>query len=217
MGFRLAPNFKRPYGSANIREFWTRWHISLSTWFRDYVYIPMGGNRVSKGRKYINLLVVFLLSGVWHGAGWNFIIWGLIHGLVMVAWVMYTDLRGQEAGRDRGGGWLRRLVAVGWTFGLVSVAWVFFRCADVGQAVHVLSHLAGFSGDIHYEMQIAKTTIILGCLFIGALLLLERMMSPLMEELQDRWWGDVAFCVFALGAILLFGVFGSQPFIYFQF
>lgn len=217
MGFRLAPNFNRPYSSANIREFWTRWHISLSSWFRDYVYIPMGGNRVSKGRKYVNLLVVFLLSGVWHGAGWNFIIWGLLHGLVMVAWVMYTDRRGQEAGRDKGGGWLGRLAAVVWTFGLVSVAWVFFRCADVGQAVHVLSRLAGFSGDIHYEEQIAKTTIVLGCLFIGAMLLLERMLSPVMEELQVRWWADVAFCVFALGAILLFGVFGSQPFIYFQF
>jgi alginate O-acetyltransferase complex protein AlgI len=224
MGFRLAPNFNRPYSSANIREFWTRWHISLSSWFRDYVYIPMGGNRVSKGRKYVNLLIVFLLSGMWHGAGWNFIIWGLIHGLVMVGWVMYTDRRGQEAGggrpeggRNRGGGWLGRLVTVVWTFGLVSVAWVFFRCADVGQAVHVLSHLAGSSGDIHYETQIAKTTIVLGCLFIGVMLLLERMLSPVMEELQDRWWGDVAFCVFALGAILLFGVFGSQPFIYFQF
>jgi D-alanyl-lipoteichoic acid acyltransferase DltB (MBOAT superfamily) len=175
----------------------------------------MGGNRVGRGRKYINLLVVFLLSGLWHGAGWNFIVWGVLHGLIMLAWVMYADRSGQ--GGRKGAGWIPRAVGVVWTFGLVTIAWVFFRCADMGQAVHILAHLAGFSGDIHYEMQIARTTIALGCFFIIALLVLERMLSPIMEELQDRWWPDVAFCAFALGAILLFGVFGSQPFIYFQF
>ena len=82
MGYKLMTNFRRPYFSQNIREFWSRWHISLSTWFRDYVYISLGGNRVVKWRWYYNLFITFLISGLWHGAEWTFVIWGAIHGLV---------------------------------------------------------------------------------------------------------------------------------------
>ena len=215
MGFRLVTNFDRPYTSGNIRVFWSRWHISLTSWFRDYVYIPLGGNRVGAGRKYWNVLLVFLLSGLWHGAGWNFIVWGALHGVLMIMWRVYA---GKGAAAARGvsttvGRWLGVLG----TFLAVSVLWVFFRCPDIGQAVHVLSHLAGYTGDVHFERNIDKTTIALGCVFLIFLLLVERRTTPGMEELQGRFWPDVALCTIALGSILLFGVFGSQPFIYFQF
>jgi alginate O-acetyltransferase complex protein AlgI len=213
MGFRLAMNFDRPYLAANIRQFWQRWHMSLTTWFRDYVYIPSGGNRVGKGRKYINILIVFLLSGLWHGAGWNFIIWGAMHGLIMLAWMMAS---GGDNGRVTGGG-LRRVMTGAGTFVLVTVAWVFFRCRDTSLAWRILSHLVGHRGDIHIEYHITKTTMVLGVVFIILLVVIEKMVSPMMEELQERWWPDIAFCLFALGAILVFGVFGSQPFIYFAF
>jgi len=233
MGFRLMTNFDRPYGAVNIREFWSRWHISLTSWFRDYVYIPLGGNRVGRGRKYLHVLIVFLLSGLWHGAGWNFIVWGALHGVLMVVWMVYAGRiarKGEPRRPQKGmrrpalrGRWMGLSVAPGrWlgvlgTFMAVSVLWVFFRCADIGQAVHVLSHLAGYTGDVHFEKNIGRTSIALSCMFMLFLLFAEGVTTPRMEELQGRFWPDVALCAFALGSILLFGVFGSQPFIYFQF
>jgi alginate O-acetyltransferase complex protein AlgI len=210
MGFRLMVNFNRPYFAADIRAFWARWHISLSTWFRDYMYIPLGGNRVSKGRQYMNIGIVFVLSGFWHGAGWNFIVWGALHGLMMIVWLAF-----------RGGGFragvVRKVMGAVGVFVFVTIAWVFFRAADLGQAVHLLSHLAGYRGDVHFEANITRTGIALSLAFVVFMLLVESKVSPLLEELRGRFWPDVIFCVFVLTSILLFGVFGSQPFIYFQF
>jgi alginate O-acetyltransferase complex protein AlgI len=215
MGFSLTTNFNRPYFSTGLREFWTRWHISLSTWFRDYLYIPLGGNRVRHGRKYLNILIVFLLSGLWHGASWNFVVWGAVHGVMMLCVVVYADLRGRR--RGDAAGWPGKAAGLVATFSLVTLAWVFFRCVDMGEAMNILGRLAGCSGDPHFEAQISKTTLALSGLFIGVLLWVEAKLSPRLDELQRRMWPDIAFGALTLASILVFGVFTSQPFIYFQF
>jgi alginate O-acetyltransferase complex protein AlgI len=126
MGFELMENFRRPYLARSIPDFWSRWHISLSTWFRDYVYIPLGGNRVSALRWHANLIVVFLISGLWHGANWIFVIWGFFHGVLMVCSVIFRP-------------WLRLPTALQilWTFILVCVGWVFFRASSLENALEV--------------------------------------------------------------------------------
>jgi alginate O-acetyltransferase complex protein AlgI len=134
-GFRFLENFNYPYVAKSIQEFWRRWHISLSRWFRDYLYIPLGGNRLGEKRTYINLLVVFFLCGLWHGASWNFVVWGLFHGVFLVL---------ERAGLD---GFLLRLprfLAHVYTLLIVMIGWVFFRSDSLGYAVDYLQAMAGF-------------------------------------------------------------------------
>jgi len=135
MGFMFAKNFDSPYQSASITEFWRRWHISLSTWLRDYLYIPLGGNRLGTARTYVNLAVVMLLGGLWHGAAWTFVIWGAIHGAMLIA----ERLRGKTSFYER----LPRPVRVGLTFALVNLAWVFFRSDDLLSALAFVGRLFG--------------------------------------------------------------------------
>lgn len=136
MGFELMVNFDRPYGSSSISEFWRRWHISLSTWFRDYLYVPLGGSRVSRARTAFNLMVVFLVSGFWHGANWTFIIWGALHGSALVAaQLLYGDKR---KARPVG---LLRFAKIFMTFQFVTLAWIFFRAESVSKAFYVVAHL----------------------------------------------------------------------------
>ena len=136
-------NFDRPYSARSIAEFWRRWHISFSTWLRDYLYIPLGGNRVIPARLYINLMIVFLICGLWHGANWTFIEWGLIHGLYLIVGLTSRDIRSKIAhalGLDRIPAFHRGL-QVFTTFILVSLAWVFFRADSLYDAVYVITHL----------------------------------------------------------------------------
>ncbi|WP_151636890.1 MBOAT family O-acyltransferase [Noviherbaspirillum aerium] len=134
IGFSYPPNFNRPYSSASVTEFWRRWHMSLSSWFRDYLYIPLGGNRVSPLRTYINLAVVFLLCGLWHGAAWTFIIWGGWHGLLLIV---------ERAGLGNALARLPRLVSQAYTLFVVMIGWVFFRANDVPHALHFLKVMFG--------------------------------------------------------------------------
>ncbi len=143
MGFTLMENFRRPYFSKNIAEFWKRWHISLSTWFRDYLYIPLGGNRVSKWRWQINLMVTFLISGLWHGANWTFIIWGGINGFYLVFAFWTKGLREKisiQLGL-RHYPFLQSLANMGITFALICFAWIFFRANNLNQALYISTHL----------------------------------------------------------------------------
>ncbi len=128
LGYELSANFAQPYFATGIKDFWRRWHISLSSWLRDYIYIPLGGSRCSRGRKYLNVLVTFLVSGIWHGASWNFIVWGLLHGILQLLEDMLKPLSDRICARlklDRSSFSHRLLVSV-WTFALVSVLWLFF-------------------------------------------------------------------------------------------
>ena len=147
LGFGFPENFDRPYSARSITEFWRRWHMSLSSWFRDYVYIPLGGNRNGPARTYVNLLIVFLLTGLWHGANWTFIAWGAFHGLCLVA------ERATGLGRESP----MRLVALrrAVTFGLVCVGWGMFRAHDLGQAGTVL-HAMFVPDGIHLPVDVAE-------------------------------------------------------------
>lgn len=139
MGITLMPNFRRPFFAQSISEFWSRWHISLSTWFRDYLYIPLGGNRVSRPRWHANLFVVFLVSGLWHGANWTFVAWGAIHGAYLI--IALVTAPHVPAALREGRGMLARTYNVCSVFLLVCVAFVFFRARTVHDAVYILTHI----------------------------------------------------------------------------
>ena len=144
MGFGLVDNFNRPYSARNIADFWHRWHMSLSTWFRDYVYIPLGGNRVSRPRWYLNLLLTFTISGLWHGANWTYVVWGFLNGVYMVVGHATTGLRSHAvkyAGLDRFPA-VRNAMAILATFVLVCFAWIFFRARTLPDAWYIVTHLA---------------------------------------------------------------------------
>ena len=146
MGYQTMDNFNRPYFSSSIGEFWRRWHISLSTWLRDYLYIPLGGNRVSRSRFYFNLMAVFLICGLWHGANWTFVIWGGLHGFYLVFSNLTQKIRGEiirRIGLDRTP-IFHRALKLGITFLLVCFAWIFFRANTVSDSLYIISHL--FSG-----------------------------------------------------------------------
>ncbi len=138
-GFRILENFNYPYIARSIREFWRRWHISLSNWFRDYLYIPLGGNQRGERRAYANLVIVFLLCGLWHGASWPFVLWGAWHGLFLVA---------ERAGVDRllrRAGPVARLVSHAYALLAVMGGWVLFRCDTLAHAVDYFQALGGFA------------------------------------------------------------------------
>ena len=146
-GFKFLENFNFPYTAQSIKDFWRRWHISLSTWFRDYLYIPMGGNRCPVWRTHLNLVIVFFLCGLWHGASWTFVIWGLYHGIFLVL------------ERTRFGHWLDALprpLRHGYTLLVVMVGWVLFRADSFGYAAMFLGNLAGFSAGVNPAQKIAR-------------------------------------------------------------
>jgi D-alanyl-lipoteichoic acid acyltransferase DltB (MBOAT superfamily) len=243
MGIDLMENFRRPYFSKSIGEFWNRWHISLSSWFRDYLYIPLGGNRVVKWRWYYNLVVVFLVSGLWHGAAWTFVIWGALHGLYLIAgvatkrwrdgvWERVEQVVGvppavegvRTAGfRGPSVATVRRLVSVGITFHLVLLAWVFFRANSLPDALVLLEAMTQFDGAASLSAEIASVSnfdVALSVSVIGMLLTVQmfdrnRSIWARLAE-APRWvrWG--AYQALLL-AIFLLGVFSQQQFIYFQF
>ena len=142
LGFRLMRNFDSPYLATSVGEFWRRWHISLSTWFKDYLYIPLGGSRVGAARHCLNLLVVFLLSGLWHGASWTFVVWGALHGFYLVSGVAIRALRARFfASAGEMTGYASRLVKTLFTFHLVAIAWIFFRADSLHEAIWMIGRI----------------------------------------------------------------------------
>ena len=139
MGFRLMQNFNRPYFAKSIAEFWKRWHISLSTWFRDYLYIPLGGNRVSVPRWYFNLFITFLVSGLWHGANWTYVAWGALNGAYLIGGIWYNQLVGPRIPSRYFR--LGNPAKVLGTFALTCFAWIFFRARNIGDAIYIVGNL----------------------------------------------------------------------------
>jgi len=173
-GIDLMHNFDRPYFSSSIRSFWRKWHISLSTWFKDYLYIPLGGNRVRDRHLFGNLMIVFLLCGLWHGAAWNFVIWGGIHGLLLCTQVVASRQSRTAALLAL----IPRGIKVMVTFHVVTLAWVFFRSTSFSNAHKVFGNLAAF--DIRLSQLLTGTGVngyefILSVILIGTLILIERM------------------------------------------
>jgi len=232
MGFDLMRNFNRPYLSVSIRDFWRRWHISLSSWFRDYLYISLGGNRCSKPKQQRNILITFLASGLWHGASWNFAIWGAIHGLYILIGGFLTPAREKVAGFLRIGKHpaALRAVRIAITFFLVNFAWVFFRAADLNASFSIIRSifsnqdpsffLSGslFSLGLDYKDFIVIAASIVIMIIVGTI----RQNAGIKNVLEKRavpvrWL--IYFC--ALFFVIVFGVYGpgydAGEFIYFQF
>jgi alginate O-acetyltransferase complex protein AlgI len=219
-GFRFLENFNYPYIAQSLQEFWRRWHISLSRWFRDYLYIPLGGNRGSSLRTYFNLLLVFFLCGLWHGASWNFVIWGMIHGFFLVV---------ERAGMNNVLNRLWPAVRHVYTLAVVCIAWVFFRAENLPYALDYLSAMLGFGPVGHkadqLQVLILQPDILLA--FIAGVVLA----TPLYPWLSRTWfipylrgWPAVnfvvqSFLIFGIFALAIFAVASTtyNPFIYFRF
>ncbi|MCP9770970.1 MBOAT family protein [Lacihabitans sp. LS3-19] len=207
MGFDLMMNFDSPYLSKSISEFWRRWHISLSTWFKDYLYIPLGGNRVGQWRLYANYMIVFTVSGLWHGAAWTFIIWGALHGLYLVLAIMrerYLPFK------------LPKLpfLSMLFTFILVMITWVFFRAKGLFNAKIILSKIFSLDYFRGFEMPFSTNEFIF-CWFLMILLFVKdiyfrKISTEHTPAFYFKFVGLLLVCYF-------FGVFGSNQFIYFQF
>jgi D-alanyl-lipoteichoic acid acyltransferase DltB (MBOAT superfamily) len=153
MGFKLMTNFNRPYFARSISEFWKRWHISLATWFRDYLYISLGGSRVSIPRWYFNLFIVFLISGLWHGANWTYIIWGALNGFYLIFAIISQGFRkkiNKLTGIQKHPG-LNHFLQILTTFILASFAWIFFRANNIKDAFLIIKKISTFSGSVYYE------------------------------------------------------------------
>lgn len=209
LGFNLINNFKRPYFSISITDFWRRWHISLSRWLKDYVYIPMGGNRCSRIRNYWNIFVTFLVSGIWHGANWTYITWGMIHGIVQIIEKALSLNKIESKGFTR----VARIVG---TFILVTLAWVFFRLPSLGEAVRFIGH----SFSTFSSPEVLSLTNFAIYVFAIAILFFKELREEFfpsklrfMDNYYVRWFSYVV--IFSM--ILLCGALDSGSFIYGSF
>lgn len=210
MGFKLMENFNVPYIATSIADFWRRWHISLSGWFRDYLYIPLGGSRVGEWRTNLNYLIVFMVSGLWHGAAWTFIIWGFLHGVYQVSARL----------RDRWISWSlpKHPISSGihWvtTFALVMLTWVFFRANGLGQALTILHKISLIHWNDPIDVALSSNEMYFS-LGLIALLMIKDVYWPSVSV--TRWSRFMLFATGLIASIYFFGVFTSNQFIYFQF
>jgi alginate O-acetyltransferase complex protein AlgI len=217
LGFRLPENFARPYSSVTITEFWRRWHMSLSRWFRDYLYIPLGGNRRGTARTYRNLVIVFVLVGFWHGANWTFLVWGLYHGALLVIERAF-GFGGPPAGR-----W-RRVLRRALTLLLVVIGWVLFRAADLPQALTMLGHLVtpdgrGLTDVVGAALTHQRLVVLLVSLLV-VFLPTAPVTGPFLESSRTRLAGAVRIGVLTAGlaySTILIASGTFSPFLYFQF
>jgi alginate O-acetyltransferase complex protein AlgI len=213
LGFTLMANFRQPYLAQSVAEFWQRWHISLSTWFRDYLYFPLGGNRRGPLRHLVNVLIVFAVSGLWHGADWKFVVWGALNGVFVVAGLA-------AAGRKENPGWrtpvlVKQIV----TFTLVCSTWVFFRANSVGDAFTIFKRLFPLRPGEVVEA-IGKGPLIAALILVAFTVAMQLVREHYqVRELISRQpvWLRWSIYTAALTGILLFGDFHSRDFIYFQF
>ena len=220
LGFDLMENFNTPYLATSIRDFWARWHISLSTWFRDYLYIPLGGNRKGEGRRRLNLLITFLVSGLWHGADWSFVLWGGIHGVGQLIEDFF--IRGYREPRHPSK--IKTLIRWGATLLFVNFAWIFFRAPNIAAALDFLKCFVHNSGVNDLVLPVEERWIL--CIAVVILFLFDRVRKrngqtpdrALMSSRLSTEWGVV---IFLIVAIVVFGEYGPafdpKAFIYFQF
>lgn len=213
LGFALPDNFRFPYASLGFRDFWRRWHISLSTWLRDYLYISLGGNRKGKARTYVNIMLTMLLGGLWHGASWRFVVWGGLHGGLLVAErVARRWLGGLSIWRTLGA----RIVLCAFTYFMVCVAWVFFRAQDFDSALSLVAAMfTGGAGGIGLESSDLIRVLGVNAYVLGSHWLLR---DSSLEEAAARvpWWvRSVVLLIMIIAVIFKPG--DNRAFIYFQF
>ena len=213
LGFELTENFRRPYFAVSVTDFWHRWHISLSTWLKDYVYIPLGGSRCSKFRNYCNIFLTFLVSGIWHGANWTFIIWGCLHGVFQII----EKALGQQQCKY---GWMGKSIKIIITFIFINFAWIIFRMPTLSDAWGIILRICDFS--LPFHISLANNSM--------NLLIIASIIYIILKDFHDeffpdklnllhahnktiRWFSYIIITVI----ILLTGVFGSDQFIYANF
>jgi alginate O-acetyltransferase complex protein AlgI len=214
LGFALPDNFRMPYAAIGFSDFWRRWHMSLSTWLRDYLYIPLGGNQKGEVRTYVNLMITMLLGGLWHGANWTFVVWGGLHGVYLAAERWIRERTGVVG--DPAGPWNRLALAL-LTYVLVNVTWVFFRAESFEGAARVLSGMLGLAPEAEpvlptiYMIKVA--VIVTGILIVQWL-----MRNRTLEDVVSRapWWVTGAIAAAMLFAVIIAQGSG-EAFIYFQF
>jgi alginate O-acetyltransferase complex protein AlgI len=215
MGFKFPENFNNPYTSASITEFWRRWHITLGTWMKNYLYIPLGGNKVSNTKVYRNLIIVFLLSGLWHGASWNFVLWGAYHGLFLVLERLFLGKVFQKMGK---------FISVPITFIIIITGWVLFRNEDLGFGLNVIKKMYSFN---FFDGKFALNNDFI-CMATMALLLsffaITNKTKAIQEKLYGEKFSEAGKLLALLSGIILFYVSLSyisalnfNPFIYFRF
>ncbi len=226
MGYRLMQNFDRPYYAENIKDFWARWHISLSSWFKDYLYIPLGGNRKGYARQNLNLFIVFLVSGIWHGAEWTFIWWGVLHGIYRVVGALTYKKREaayKKLGIDTKSApvrWFRRAV----TFVMVCFAWIFFRANNTPELIIILKKLFTSFGATTFATELGLTLngALIVILCIAVMVLIDRRLTLKTYDEPNGAVVRGGISVYLLWAIvfawlILLAGDGSSAFIYFQF
>lgn len=210
MGFNLINNFKRPYFSVSITEFWKRWHISLTKWLTSNIYIPLGGSRCSKIKTYRNILITFLVSGIWHGANYTFVFWGCLHGLLQI---IEKALGIQKCDNKY---WIPIRIVI--TFSIVTIAWIFFRVDTIEDGFHIISKIFMNSGD--FKIEASTTDIAIVSLAISMVFIKEwfNEYHPKVTVLSNKnsliRWGSY---IIIMSIILLCGVFDAGSFIYVSF
>ena len=219
LGFEFGRNFNRPYFSRSFSEFWSRWHISLSSWLRDYLYIPLGGNRRGAKRTFVNLVITMFLGGLWHGSNWTFVVWGLLHGAYLVMQRMISRPWRSVTARLR----IPQLVSGGTSmlvvFLLTCLGWVFFRSQTFGDAFTILGRIAAWNGGWSLR-QVPQTFLaVKGLGLIAGLVVAETVQTRCdLERLSRRYPVlTVLYMVGCLWALALLGTYQGQSFIYFQF
>jgi D-alanyl-lipoteichoic acid acyltransferase DltB (MBOAT superfamily) len=218
MGYSFPANFRRPYFAASFSEFWTRWHISLSSWLRDYLYVSLGGNRRGTARTYRNLMTTMLLGGLWHGANWTFIGWGALHGLYLVAQRVLGAAGRRLPVAIRLPATLVRPIQVVAVFALVCVAWVFFRADSFAEALAILERIL-FLGDWRFADLPGKFLLVKGLALVALLVAFE--LAAEQRRLRLAYgrlrWARTAGILVLLWLIPLAASFSGERFIYFQF
>lgn len=210
LGYTFPRNFDQPYRAASLSEFWRRWHISLSSWLRDYLYIPLGGNRKGRVRTYVNLTITMLLGGLWHGAAWKFLVWGALHGVGLAAERLLSG-----AGRVSRSVWGPRPVAIFLVFHFVCFGWIFFRAKDFASATEVIAGLFDWSQAPELATPLTRMLIALG-------LVMHFTPRDLINRFETIFWRMPATavgvaCGLFVALVESFGLDGAAPFIYFQF
>ncbi|MCI5584270.1 MAG: MBOAT family protein [Lachnospiraceae bacterium] len=221
MGIKIMKNFERPYLATNIKEFWRRWHISLTSWFRDYLYIPLGGNRKGELRKNLNIFIVFCISGLWHGASWNFVIWGAIHGIIQIIHNLYSSIRKKE--KESFSSKLRNGIV---TFAVVDFAWLFFYTGSLKEAFGIIGQMTSVLGDFSAIREVLGTGD-RNLLFMGLIILFsvdivhERGISIRQWVQKQEMWFRYILYIGIICACLYLGVQtgtdAARGFIYFRF
>lgn len=208
LGFELTENFRRPYFSVSVTEFWHRWHISLSTWLKDYIYIPLGGSRCSKGRNYWNIFFTFLVSGLWHGANWTFIVWGCMHGVCQII----EKILGLQKNSY---GFMGTVIKILFTFLIVNFAWIFFRMPTISDALGMIIHIFDISQPMMVDIPQKSHLLVLFILIAKDFLdeYYPKISCLVDKSISIRW--SIYIIVFVI--IMLQGVFGADQFIYVGF